>query len=591
MLGSLINFVTRFLDLSWITGPIFDKELRVSSRKRRNYVLRSVYLALLTIFLVVVWLEEVKYRGSVVYRISRMARAGQTIIIFIIWFQFCATQLIAVVMLSTSVSDEIYHRTLGVLMTTPINSFQIVMGKLFSKLLQLMLLLAITLPLLAIVRVFGGVPWNYIISSLCITITALIFVGSLSLFFSILNRRAYVVIIMTVLTGGFLFALLPFLGAMFWHVMHMRSVIPEKTIWSILFCPNPYGILAFNTDYMLSARGAPFTLSWPLHCGIMLAASSLILAWSVKKVRKVALRQATGQSETPSKNNQQTNTNQYIREVKGPPVLWKELRFRFFRGRKPAAFIIISIALILLLITYALMQNVNALDDDDTHMAYVSIFMGLGMLFTIILPATCITSEKESRSWPLLLSTTLGDWQIIFGKFIGALRRCLPIWILLFGHLIIFSFLGYIHPIAIVMIMILSTWVIVFSVCTGIYFSTRFRKTTTAVVMNFVLPAIIWGLIPLLLIFASVLTDFDDDYAEGYCNSIPYFQAIVVMDEASGRFHRSYKKLSEMQFRWLKFRAGTLESINFMFAFMIAYILIALVFLWRAKNRIRRNIF
>ena len=140
MAAALINFVTKSLSLAWLTGPIFDKELRVSSRRRRNYVLRFVYLALLTLFLVLIWLEEVKVRGSAAYRISRMARAGQTIVVFAIWFQFCATQLIAVIMLSTSISDEIYNRTLGVLMTTPINSFQIVIGKLFSKLLQLILL-------------------------------------------------------------------------------------------------------------------------------------------------------------------------------------------------------------------------------------------------------------------------------------------------------------------------------------------------------------------------------------------------------------------------------------------------------------------
>ncbi len=113
MTTDLINVVTQFFRFSWLTGPIFDKELRVSSRRRRNYVLRFAYLALMTIFLVLVWLEEVQQSGSSVYRISRMARAGQTIIMFIIWFQFLATQLVAVIMLSTSISDEIYNRRPG----------------------------------------------------------------------------------------------------------------------------------------------------------------------------------------------------------------------------------------------------------------------------------------------------------------------------------------------------------------------------------------------------------------------------------------------------------------------------------------------
>jgi ABC-type transport system involved in multi-copper enzyme maturation permease subunit len=127
MTMTLLKSLCRIPTLSFLTGPIFDKELRVSSRRRRNYVLRFVYLALLTIFLALVWFEEVSYRGAAVYTVSRMARAGQSIILTIVWFQFCATQLAAIIMLSTSISDEIYHRTLGVLMTTPINAFQIVM--------------------------------------------------------------------------------------------------------------------------------------------------------------------------------------------------------------------------------------------------------------------------------------------------------------------------------------------------------------------------------------------------------------------------------------------------------------------------------
>jgi hypothetical protein len=51
------------VNLSWLTGPIFDKELRVSSRRRRNYVLRSVYVALFLVFVSLIWIEEMP-RGS-----------------------------------------------------------------------------------------------------------------------------------------------------------------------------------------------------------------------------------------------------------------------------------------------------------------------------------------------------------------------------------------------------------------------------------------------------------------------------------------------------------------------------------------------
>jgi len=273
----LCNSVAKFLSPLRLTGPIFDKELRVSSRRRRNYVLRFVYIVLLTAFLALIWIEAMGHSGSAVYRISRMAEAGKAIIIYIVWFQFCTTQILAVIMLSNSISDEIYHRTLGLLMTTPINSFQIVMGKLFSKLLQLVLLLAISLPLLAIIRVMGGVPWNYVISSLFITLTTVIFVGSLSLFFSIFSRRTYVVIIVTILTLGTIFALLPLGIYAAWDLTN--SAITERSVFTAIFLPNPYCSMFINTIVMVDPRSAAAIAfyRWPLHCGIMLAASAILL--------------------------------------------------------------------------------------------------------------------------------------------------------------------------------------------------------------------------------------------------------------------------------------------------------------------------
>ena len=160
-----------------------------------------MYITLLSTILYFFWASIVHISGNNLYQASRMATMGQEIMTFIVWFQFCATQIIAVIMLSTSISDEIYNKTLGLLMSTPITSFQIVMGKLISKFLQLILLLVISLPLLAVVRIFGGVPWDYIVSSLMPDFgNNSILIGTLSLFFSIFSHKAYVVIIETIIT-------------------------------------------------------------------------------------------------------------------------------------------------------------------------------------------------------------------------------------------------------------------------------------------------------------------------------------------------------------------------------------------------------
>ena len=603
MTAVIYNFMLNILSpLRLTTGPIFDKELRVSSRRRRNYILRFAYIALLTTFLALIWVEAMGQSSSGVYRISRMAEAGKAIIAYMVWFQFCATQILAVIMLSNSISDEIYHRTLGLLMTTPISSFQIVMGKLFSKLLQLILLMAISLPLLAIVRVMGGVPWNYLVSSLCITLTTVIFVGSLSLFFSIFSRRTYVVIIVTIIMLGVLFALLPLSLYAVWDLTN--PPIPERIMADILFVPNPYCTMFFNTMLMIEPRaaaGMPAFL-WPLHCGIMLVISALLLFVSAIIVRKVALRQATGQLDGSfakrrhrrASKQTEANLNAFsgiIRRVVGPPIIWKELRSPMFKHHKIRTCVFVSIILLLLSGTYYLCAKTFVLDDEETHAAFAIIFMSIGMLFTIVLPATSITTEIESRSWPILLATPLNDKDILMGKFIGALRRCFPAWLLLFGHIIAFSLIGYIHPFAIIQTGILVTWIAVFLAGSGLYFSSRFKQTTTAVLMNFALVATIWAILPLLMaIISEINSPFRNelrDMVEAYIDTNPFVHMGNIMIATAGKNHvnvgNSY---------WPG--QGTLNvagSTIWMLVCMVGYILIGVLFSWRAKCQFRQKIF
>jgi ABC-type transport system involved in multi-copper enzyme maturation permease subunit len=615
MITHLTSFAARFLSPLRLTGPIFDKELRVSSRRRRNYVLRFAYISLLTAFLVLVWIEAMGQSGSAVYRISRMAEAGKFIVVCMVWFQFCATQILALILLSNSISDEIYHRTLGLLMTTPISSFQMVMGKLFSKLLQLVLLLAISLPLLAIIRVMGGVPWNYVVSSLCITLTTVIFVGSLSLFLSIFCRRTYVVIIITILTISLIFALLPLLTAWIWHAMDLSRIISEKIpmldritsekiLSTVIFSANPYCTMFLNSMMMVEPRaaaGMPAYL-WSLNCGIMLALSTILLFISVIIVRKVALRQATGQIDGSAGKRRSRRAAKEggagrqvfagtIRRVVGPPIIWKELRSPMFRHHKIRTFIFVSIGLILLSGTYYLCAKERLLDDEETHAAYAIIFLGVGMLFTIVLPATSITTEVESRSWPVLLATPLNDKDILLGKFVGALRRCFPAWLLLFGHIIAFSFIGFIHPLAIIQTGILVIWIVVFLSGSGLYFSSRFKHTTTAVSMNFGLVVAIWAILPLLMgLVASINTPFTREareLVEAYIDTNPFVHVGNIMIATAGD-----KAVKTGSYYWPG--QGTLNAVDstvLMLSCMVGYILIGVLFAWRAKCQFRRKIF
>jgi ABC-type transport system involved in multi-copper enzyme maturation permease subunit len=581
----------------WLTGPIFDKELRVSSRRRRSYVMRFVYIALLGFFVVLIWGTMLARSGLAVYEVSRMSEAGKAIVTTVVWFQFLATQLIAVVILSTAISDEIYDRTLGVLMTTPINSFQIVMGKLFSKLLQLILLMAISLPLLGIIRVLGGVPWDYVVTSLCITLTAVIFAGSLSLYFSIKCQRAYAVILKTLFCLGFLYLFIPMIiGLIFFRYS-------QTPLLSWLSLVNPF--LAMQMNSMSLVTGVPkgaFFFIWPVHCGMMFAASGLLLGRSVKIVRKVALLQATGQIEAAygkSRKKMKTQAarvatsevrSAVIRPVTGSPVVWKELMTPMIQGGRKAKIAAIVITVISLLITYAVNMREKILQQDFVHVSYCLIFVIIGIITNLVLSATTITTEKETRSWPILLATSMEDWQILAGKAVGVVRKCLPIWLLLAAHLLIFISIGYIHPIAAVHMGMIVAGTVMFISGSGLYFSARMKRTTSAVVANFAFLLTLWAIIPMVLEFLTV-AGLNRDFLQIYVSANPVVQTAVTISGASGS--NAGNLLSSLGYDWPDRSAfkDVWSTTLFLLAAMLTYMAVGMLFAWRAKCRFRRDIF
>lgn len=582
MSAIVIHWLIRVASLSWLTGPIFDKELRVSSRRRRNYVLRFAYIAFFTLLAAFVWEEAVPSGSSSLFQASRMAQAGQAIVTFVVWFQFIASQVVAIVMLSTAISDEIYSKTLGLLMTTPVGSLQIVLGKLLSKLLQLVLLLAITLPLLAIVRVFGGVPWEFLVFGLSITLTTSVFFGMLSLFFSIFTRRAHTVIIGTVLMAGVLFLLLPMLSFLLFH-----EGISVQVIAHVLSYVNPYLMLSEATKTILLARGAS-PAHWPVHCGIALGSSALLLLLATIFVRKVALRQATGQEifgagRKRGKKHDEASIQGHIRRVVGSCVFWKERRTPLWGKLNAVRIVAAFLALGLLLLTYVLCVREGALHEEGAQISYVLTFASLGILFTMVLPATCITSEKESRSWPILLTTTVSNWDILWGKFLGAGRRCLTAWMLLCAHVVVFVLMGVLHPIAMVQLGVLVAWIVIFLCGTGLYFSTRFRRTTAAVIANMALAAALWAIIPLLLALASALVRADSDLLALYLDMNPFVHAVVITAATAhsgglGNYDWIQGGIRDMSSAtvWILFTAAT-------------YVGASLLFLWRAWARLRHH--
>ena len=138
--------------------------------------------------------------------------------------------------------------------------------------------------------------------------------------------------------------------------------------------------------------------------------------------------------------------------------------------------------------------------------------------------------------------------------------------------------------------MILVSWIIVFFCSTGIYFSSLFKRTTTAVVMNFILGAVIWMLIPFLMVITAEMTNSSDDMAEAYLNLIPYVHGVVVIDATVHDYRHVRGSISNYDWPQMN-NMDAYESTLFMLAIMYVYLFVSFIFAWRAKSRFRRNVF
>ncbi|MBN2211441.1 MAG: ABC transporter permease subunit [Sedimentisphaerales bacterium] len=586
-----------FDPLRW-TGPIFDKELRVSSRRRRNYVLRTAYVLVMLLFIWLVWVETVSDRVSSANVIAQMSRAGIELTMAIVWFQFVGLQLVAVSMLSTAIRDELASKTLGVLLTTPISSLQIVIGKLLSKLLQLFALLALSLPVLAIIRVFGGVRWDYIIAALSITLTTLVFDAAVCLFISVTNRKSYQVLAAAVVVLVVLFGLIPLMIVIIWDDLNLPWVTAEI----ILSYVNPFVVLGMVTDSALYGGGIGFGSSnsfWLTHCGIMLGVTALLLLVTTLRVRKAALRQMAGEPARsllgrrkgrPTIDSEHADESR-IRRLKGKPIVWKELREPLVRVRSLWQKIMLTLILLFMAAFYGYTVYRHWMEEEVFHILFVVIYMIAGMFATMVGAAAAITKERETRSWPILLITPLTDGGIIYGKVVGTIRRYMPIWLFLGVHLMVFSLFGYINPAVLVHMPLIILNGVIYAVLSGLCFSSLCRKTALALVLT-LLFSLGWMIfLPMMLGIAG-----SSDAIELLISANPIMQSGVIMEATSGKYNISsgnyYYDISQgLKYDWFGENLGFVGTTLALVGFTVLNLILSMVFFIIARTNLRNKLF
>lgn len=167
------------------------KELRGRMRGRRAFIILTIYLLLLGGFALMVETIIERSYATGFGNSSAFASAAIGQGIFAAMLMLMTLQVVFLAPSSTAgaISLEREKQTLDLLVTTPITSLAIVIGKLLSTLVYVFLLIAASIPLMAVVFVYGGVGPEAVLSGyLVLLVTALGF-GSFGLLCSTLVKR------------------------------------------------------------------------------------------------------------------------------------------------------------------------------------------------------------------------------------------------------------------------------------------------------------------------------------------------------------------------------------------------------------------
>lgn len=199
------------------------KELRGRVRGRRAFVVLTLYLLFLGGF---AWawelVAEQRYVQTSTLQGASAAFAsslvGQEVFGALILIETLLVVFLAPAFTAGSISLEREKQTLDMLTATPISSLAIVIGKLLSALAYVFLLIAASIPLTALVFVFGGVGPDDVIRAYAVLIVSAIGLGSLGLFISAIMQRTQGATVVTFfmvlfLTLGTMFSVL------FWNTM------------------------------------------------------------------------------------------------------------------------------------------------------------------------------------------------------------------------------------------------------------------------------------------------------------------------------------------------------------------------------------
>jgi ABC-type transport system involved in multi-copper enzyme maturation permease subunit len=519
-------------------GPVMRYELITTARRRRYYFLRVIYcsflLAQLWIFFTQ-WEAQHESGGS---REEIQAFAEDAFI------QFAGAQGIGLLLLipalvSGIISDEYQRKTLHYLLASRLSSAEIVLGKMGARMVHVLAFIALGLPIVSLLMLYGGLNPVNIFYVYMGTATLVLFVSGFSVFISILARRPREAI-MAAYGLGALWLLVPiwlkgisgYLGGTLWWVPTANDAMLMSNpimVWSTATVK----VYTWPARRMMPGRpvvptmlpgwttGNGFEWQFGWMAGIQAIFGLLFLVLAIAGLRPLrgsswpganpqtgwwVRLQARYRNFVESRSAAAITRNELlatraIRPACGEnPMLWKERYTRMggglkWLGSRPIAlFFIVFLGCYLFDVASPVIADVVFLKWRDRDWYYMnealrtsSFALGiLAMLPITAAAATSLTSEREQDTWTSLATTLLTPREIVRAKQFGAIWSARWIGIALLAIWGTGLVLAGVHPIGLLAggaILASSTW---FVCSMGVFASSCAGNSVRALFLSFI---------------------------------------------------------------------------------------------------------
>ncbi|MDR0869760.1 MAG: ABC transporter permease subunit [Planctomycetaceae bacterium] len=467
-----------------LIGPVFTREIAAAPRKDMTYFLRSIYAGVLLLLTATAWL--VISGTQLIADTGDFARFGAMLFQFLAPVQLVLSLFFASVLAASAVGQEKERKTMLLLLLTRMSNSELVLGKLLASLLNILVMLAVSLPVFMTIAVLGGVSYYQIVRVLLVTLFSMLACGSLGSCIALWREKTFQAIATTILVIVLWLAVwesLAFNGGIY------SALATAFSPWSaVLAASRPEDTVIENGEWKIGNYINSIN-AFLVVCSFLVVAINgfavvMVRIWNPSRELttdngKLTTEESEKLSRNSKKRNRQLPTLNY-QFVWSNPVIWREIMTRAYGKR--VWLIQFGFLAFFAMCAYALYNTLNnnlAVSVAEMSAPLVPLFL-LSLMLVNTQAITSQTSEKDGGTFDLLLVSDITPKEYVFGKLGGVFYNTK--WIVLLPVLLC----GYlfweqaINGTTLFFLLIGLTVMYVFSAMTGIYIGMQYDNTRAA---------------------------------------------------------------------------------------------------------------